>query len=143
CTITWYDGGYMPDATDWPMPEGKGIPGQGSMFLGEKGAMLLAHIGPPILLPLKDFRGYPSPGLPSENHYHQWVNACLGEGKASADFDYSGPLSETLLLGVLACRFPNQELKWDAAKLRFTNNNDANKLLKRQYRRGHEVRGLS
>src|SRR5690606_15123416 len=46
CTITWYDGGYMPDSTDWPMPEGKGIPGQGSMFLGEKGAMLLAHIGP-------------------------------------------------------------------------------------------------
>jgi len=140
--ITWYDGRDMPDASDWPMPEGREMPGQGSMFIGEKGAMLLPHVGGPLLLPLRDFQDYERPRSGDVNHYHSWIDACLGEGATSADFAYSGPLTETLLLGVLACRFPGQVLQWDAQQMRFTNFSQANSLLKRAYREGWQVDGL-
>ena len=76
------------------------------------------------------------------NHYHLWVDACLGEGKTTAGFDYAGPLTEVLLLGVVANRFPTQRLDYDAAKLAITNFDAANKLMRRQYREGWEVEGL-
>ena len=57
----------------------------------------------------------------------QWVNACLGKDQASANFDFAGPLTETVLLGVLAARFPGQKLAWDAAKFQVTNLPEANR----------------
>lgn len=141
--VTWYDGGYMPDTEGWPLPEGRRIPDQGSMFFGEKGALLLPHIAAPLLLPVADFRGYNKyERQPNGNHWHLWVDAIRGEAKATANFDYAGPLTETLLLGVLSCRFPGQELKWDAKAMKFTNFSDANALLKRPYRNGWKIPGL-
>ena len=64
------------------------------------------------------------------------MNACLGKDKASAGFDYSGPLTETVLLGVLAARYPGKRLEWDAAKLRFTNSPEANEHVRTTYRKG-------
>ena len=60
----------------------------------------------------------------------------------SANFDYSGPLTETVLLGGIATRFPNQELIWDAPNLSFKNNKKATALVKKKYRKGWEVKGL-
>jgi hypothetical protein len=76
------------------------------------------------------------------NHYHQWVDACLGEAKPSADFTFAGRLTEALLLGVVANRFPETKLEWDAEKMLVTNLADANQLLRRKYREGFEVAGL-
>ena len=45
----------------------------------------------------------------------------LAETKPTANFDYSGPMTEAVLLGCLASVFPQQELKWDAAGLNFKN----------------------
>ena len=106
--------------------------------------MLLPHVGEAELFPQEKFRGYKRPDPGNVNHYHQWVDACMGKdgGKTSAGFDYAGPLTEALLLGVVANRFPDVVLKWDAEKLRVTNNDDANKLLRREYRKGFEVKGL-
>ena len=52
-------------------------------------------------------------------HYHQFVDACLGEDKVSAPFSYSSRLTETILLGVIAGRFPNKTLHWDNEKAKF------------------------
>jgi predicted dehydrogenase len=139
----WYDGAHAPPKdTGLELPEGRRLPGQGSLFIGEKGQLLLPHIGPPQLLPEEKFRNVKAPELESLNHYHQWVDACLGEGQPSANFGYAGPLTEALLLGVVANRFPDRKLMWDAEKLCVTNIAEANKLLRRKYRKGFEVEGL-
>ncbi len=73
----------------------------------------------------------------------QFVEACRGNGKTSAPFAYSGPLTETVLLGCLATRFPKTTLEWDAAQLQVKNVEEANQHVRRRYRKGWEVEGLS
>jgi predicted dehydrogenase len=138
----WYDGAFAPPKSDELDLSGIDLPGQGSLFIGEEGQMLLPHVGEAKLFPEEKFRDYKRPEVESDNHYHQWVNACLGEGKTSASFSYAGPLTEALLLGVVANRFPDTKLEWDAESLEVTNLPEANKLLRRDYRDGFEVAGL-
>ena len=140
--LTWYDGHHMPDESLVPLGKDQHLPGNGSIFLGEKGSILLPHVGGPQLLPREKFLGYKRPKLPGHNHYVQWVNACLGKGKTSADFDFAGPLTETVLLGVLAARFPGKKLQWDAANLKVSNLPEANQHVRLTYRQGWEVEGL-
>lgn len=139
----WYDGVLAPPKEhNFPLPEGQKLPDQGAIFIGEKGACLLPHVAAPQLLPAKDFADYKMPQLTPLDHYHQWVDACLGKTKTSAHFGYAGPLTEALLLGVVANRFPDTKLEWDAANLKVTNVADANALIRRTYRAGFEVEGL-
>lgn len=139
----WYDGAFAPPQDhEFPLPENFKLPGQGSLFLGEKGVMLLPHVGNPVLFPEKDFADYQPPKVDSVNHYGQWVDACLGKGQADANFGYAGPLTEALLLGVVANRFPDSKLTWDAKKLEVTNLSDANALIRREYRDGYQVENL-
>ena len=72
----------------------------------------------------------------------QWTNACRGQGQATSHFDYSGPLTETVLLGTIAIRYPEQKLAWQGDKLQFSNLPEANALLHKTYRSGWEVPGL-
>lgn len=140
---TWYDGDFAPPPSEQlDLPEGLQLPGQGSLFVGEEGYMLLPHVGEPQLFPERKFRDYQPPQVDGADHYHQWVDACLGKGKTSASFEYGGPLTEALLLGVVANRFPDKQLHWDAHQLQVTNLADANQLLRRQYREGFQVDGL-
>lgn len=140
---TWYDGGFAPpNDRDLGLPDGLKLPGQGSLFVGEEGHLLLPHVGEAQLFPEQKFRDYQPPEVESENHYHQWVDACLGRGTTSAGFDYAGPLTEALLLGVVANRFPDTRLQWDAEALEVTNLPEANELLRREYRDGFGVAGL-
>jgi predicted dehydrogenase len=140
----WYDGSFAPPASaGLNLPAGMSLPGQGALFVGEGGTMLLPHVGEAVLFPEEKFRDFKRPDVPGGNHYHQWVDACLGNGKTSASFSYAGPLTEALLLGVVANRFPDQQLMWDAEKLEVTNQPEANRLLKSDYREGFSVAGLS
>ena len=146
--LTWSDGGKMPDTSSWPLeggPEGKplGLPDQGSMFLGEKGAILLPHVAMPLLLPLKQFAETKIEAAPDGNHYHLFVDACLGGAPTTAHFGYAGPLTEAVLLGTLANRFPGEELAWNPTTLSIPNHQQANSLLRRNYRKGFEVSNLS
>lgn len=145
----WYDGAFAPPKlADLNLPASAKVPadfqlpGQASLFVGEGGVMLLPHVAEPVLFPQESFADYRRPTVENGNHYHQWVDACLGNGKTSADFAYAGPLTEALLLGVVANRFPDTKLEWDAANIAVTNVADANKLLRRKYRKGFEVEGL-
>ena len=144
---TWYDGGMAPprgaeQMEQLNLPADTQLPGQGSLFVGEKGSLLLPHIAEPKLFPVDDFADYRPPEVQGSDHYHQWVDACLGTGQASAPFEFGGPLTEALLLGVVANRFPEQKLEWDAENMRITNLDEANGLLKRDYRQGFGVEGL-
>jgi hypothetical protein len=97
----------------------------------------------PVLLPEDQFKGFDTPKAESTNHYHQFVDAVLGDAKATTSFDYAGPLTEAVLLGPLATRFPKTTLEWDSARLRFRNSAEATGYVRRKYRAGWEVKGLS
>ncbi|MEM9657593.1 MAG: Gfo/Idh/MocA family oxidoreductase [Planctomycetota bacterium] len=141
---TWYDGaGASRYVTHPQLPDGFEAPGQGSLFIGEEGVMLLPHVAAAQLFPVEKFRDYQRPTVEPADHYHQWVDACRGEGTTSADFSYAGPLTEALLLGVVANRFPETKLQWDAENLEVTNLPEANALLRREYRDGFGVSNLS
>lgn len=133
--VTWYDGGARPPQEIAKLLEGKNVPGQGSIFIGTKGVMLLPHIGRPELFPKVKFEDFDYPKVRGTDHWRQFVDACRGEGKTTADFDYAGPLTEAVLLGSLATHFPGQELKWDSKNLRVTNFDKANQYVKRPHTR--------
>ncbi|NVJ85829.1 MAG: Gfo/Idh/MocA family oxidoreductase [Algoriphagus sp.] len=146
-TWVWYDGPGAPsDHPDLQLPNGDQLPDQGAMFMGEKGRLLLPHFMqlPRLIVdgqykemdiaqfnlgePVKDY------AEESKKHYHEFVDACLGKTECSAPFSYSARLTETILLGVIAGRFPNQTLNWDSKKARFAEK-EANKFLKGKYRK--------
>jgi hypothetical protein len=70
------------------------------------------------------------------------VDACLGGTPTTAGFDYSGPLAEAVLIGTVALRFPQTTLHWDAAALAFAEA-AANRFIRRDYRYGWAIQGLS
>ena len=141
---SWYDGqDAPPEATSVGLPAGTSLPGQGSLFVGEGGQMLLPHIGEPVLFPEAKFKDYQRPEVEADNHYHQWVDACCGKGKTSMGFELAGPLTEALLLGVVANRFPGESLEWNSKDMLVTNLDSANNLIQRDYRTGYEVDGLT
>src|ERR1019366_6959921 len=142
-SVTWYDGDERPPRDVQALLEGDKLPGEGSIFLGAKGVMLLPHYDHAQLYPDKDFAGYQRPHVQEQNHWLQFVDACLGQGRASAGFDYAGPLTEAVLLGSVACRFPQTTLQWNAPDLKFDNVAEANQHLRRSYRAGWSVPGLS
>jgi len=141
--ISWYDGDERPPAEVQALIGKQKLPGQGSIFIGTKGVMLLPHVGEPVLLPEEQYKGFDMHPVPEANHYHQFVEAVLGNGKTSAPFDYAGPLTEAVLLGPLATKFPKTTLEWNAARMKFTNSAEATHLVRRKYRAGWSVAGLS
>jgi predicted dehydrogenase len=140
--VTWYDGDQRPGPDITRVLGELLVPDQGSIFLGTQGAMLLPHIGRPVLLPEADHDNDRLPRVPGDDHWRQFVEAVLGNGTTLTKFDYSGPLTEAVLLGSLATRFPQTTLQWDAAKLRFTNLREANQFVRSTYRKGWAVKGL-
>jgi predicted dehydrogenase len=140
--VTWYDGDRVPPEEIRALLGQVKFPGQGSIFLGTKGQMLLPHVAMPVLLPEKDFSGYAMPEFERTDHYFEFVDAVLGKGKTSAGFDFSGPLTESVLLGPLATHFPNTTLRWHGGKAKFSNSPEANEFVRRKYREGWSVAGL-
>ncbi|MFT5109346.1 MAG: hypothetical protein ACI9UA_004993 [Pseudoalteromonas tetraodonis] len=74
----------------------------------------------------------------SKGHYKEWIDACKGDKNTLCNFDYSGSLIEHNLLGNVAHR-AGKALDWDAKAFKFTNDEDANKLLTKEYRKGWEI----
>ncbi|RIV35098.1 gfo/Idh/MocA family oxidoreductase [Flagellimonas lutimaris] len=127
------------------------LPEQGAMFVGTKGRLLLPHF---MQLPKKIRKGkyvdiskeiakvseehnlgepIRNYGTEGPKHYHQFVDACLGKDTTTAPFDYAARLTETILLGTIAGRFPGETLHWDAETAQFKEDK-ANKYLAGDYR---------
>jgi predicted dehydrogenase len=116
--------------------------GIGVAFVGENG-VLVSDYGKNILSPSSKFKDYQRPEqsiAPSAGHYNEWLKACRGEGETLCNFDYSGSLIEHNLLGNVAHR-AGQTLEWDAQNFKITNDEAANKLLTKKYRKGWEING--
>lgn len=139
--MVWYDGGKRPSAeicgsdkvASWE---------NGVVFLGEKGILAVDYEKLPILLPEDKFADYQMEVQPEDNHYQQWTAACVGQGKTSTPFSYSGPLTETVLLGNVAARL-QKEILWDTKTLTAKGLPEAEALIRREYRSGWDIAGLA
>lgn len=140
--MVWYDGLRRPPKELEQLIEGDKLPDQGSVFVGTDGTMLLPHYSTPVLYPSSKFADFKYPEVETKNHWLQFVEACTENGQTWAPFEYSGPLTETVLLGTIAARFPKTTLYWDSANLRFSNVAEANVYVRREYREGWQVKGL-
>jgi hypothetical protein len=115
----------------------------GLIFVGERGKMLVDGWGGehPRLLPtvlMGDFVPPPRRLPPSIGHHAEWIAACKGGPPPRSNFEFAGPLTEAVLLGVAAVR-ARTPLEWDAARLEITNHAEANRFIRKEYRRGWEL----
>jgi len=140
--IEWFDGEFYPPQEVMDLFPGEEYPAESAMLIGTEGALLIVHGGGLALLPQDKFLDYSKPKFVERNHYHHFVDACLGGEKTESHFAQSGPMTEAILLGTVAIREPDTLLDWDAKNLIFTNHEDANKYLKRGYRKGWEMAGF-
>lgn len=135
--VTWYDGeGKFPPREALGLPEKYALPGSGSVLVGEKGSLVIPHVAMPKLFPEEKFADFTIPVVPARNHYVSWADACRGEGKTTSHFDYSAPLTETVLLGTVAIRLAGIPLTWNAEKLEIGGAAHAPALLTKPYRDG-------
>ncbi|WP_435006677.1 Gfo/Idh/MocA family protein [Tundrisphaera lichenicola] len=133
-SLTWYQGGQRPELlTD------RNVKGweNGVLFVGEKG-MLIADYGRRKLLPEDSFRDFTAPeqSIPkSIGHHAEWIAACKDGRPTTCNFDYSGALTESVLLGSVAYR-SGKALEWDGPAMKATNCPEAEAFLRRDYRKG-------
>ncbi len=142
-TLTWYDGGLTPPRPDELEPGRQmGTGGSGVIYYGEKGVLMHGDYGnAPRLIPESKMKEYKQPpqSIPRSPGIHEeWIEAIKNGGRSSTDFSYSGPLTETMLLGNVAVfmKQKNTKLLWDAQEGKFTNVPEANDLLHYEYREG-------
>ncbi len=137
--MTWYEGGLMPP-TPQEMPAGQRLPDNGVLYVGSRGKMYHgSHGGMPQLLPgdlHQKAISVPKTMERSPGHYEEFYLACKGGKRPVANFDYSGPLTETVLLGVLSMRAPGTRLEWDSENLKVKNVPEVNKYIHTDYRKG-------
>ena len=135
--VIWYDGGLFP-----ARPEelgGQELQREGLLFVGDKGKILCGFSGGgPMLIPESKMRAYrrPPKSLPrSIGHHKEWIEACKGGEPAGANFEFSGPVTEALLLGNVALR-ARKKLYWDGTKMKVGNVPEASEYIHCRYREG-------
>jgi hypothetical protein len=130
------------------MPKFEGVPAgeligdkdnNGSLFIGDKGMVTTGCYGERTrVLPDARMKDYKLPAqllTRSPGHYRDWLRACKGGDPACSNFSVAGPFVQWMLLGVIAMKVEGK-LEWDNAASRFTNNKEANELLKPVFRKG-------
>lgn len=164
-TMVWSDGGIRPFHPEFvPAGDFLGEPGSpnGFLIIGTKGVISGGIFGKWAKVYTKKGKKIESTLAndwhPTEyDHQVSWAEACKAgfnspQHKAlTSSFDYSGPLTETVIMGNLAIRsyalrtakkeggfdYPGrQKLLWDGPNLKITNFDDANQFVKREYRQG-------
>jgi len=144
--VHWYDGGMKPERPealeiDRPINQAS----SNVLFMGSKGVLRCGEYGDnPQLLPYERMREF-SKNKPAQtlkrietSHEGNWIEACKTGGKATSNFDYSGPLTEMVTMGNLAIRPENvgKKLLWDGENMRVTNDEGANDFVQMHYRDG-------
>jgi predicted dehydrogenase len=143
-TVSWYDGGLLP-----PRPvelkdgEQMGDNDGGCIFYGTRGKIMCGtYAKNPTLLPTGEMANFREPEKQIRRisqameggHEQDWIRACKEDKnarlEASSNFNYSGPLNEMVLLGVLAVRLQSLQRKliWDGPNMRFGNISPADEL---------------
>jgi predicted dehydrogenase len=139
CKLVWYDGGLRPPRPEG-LPDGVKMDTNGQLLVGDKGFILGTTLFPASAAAAA--KEVPSALPRSPGHYQEWVLAAKGGKPAGSNFDFAGPLAEAVLLGNVALRVQLREelalraLLWNATEFKITNNDEATKFLRPEYRTG-------
>ena len=140
--MTWYTG-LMPPRPE-ELEEGRELAGDGNgiLFVGEKGKIMCpGWAGNPRLIPETKMREYTLPPKTLKRVggiYRDWIDAIKTGGQASSNFEYSGPMAEVILMGVVAM-LTEERLYWDGPNMKVTNHSDADKYIKPEYHNGWKL----
>ena len=139
-TLTWYDGLAPPRPDELEDGRVMGDDEGGVLFKGENGILMCGTVGnSPRLIPESSMQAYKRPPetIPRVKGTHEadWVRACKAGEPVGADFSYSGPLTEVVLLGNIAKRMGTR-LHWDGENMTVTNLPEANQYVHPPYRNG-------
>ena len=129
---------------------GRGAAGGGggynTVFVGSKGYLGTSGRGEGVgLIPGTRWAEYQLPPRTltrSPGHQRDWLRACKGGEPACSNFGVAGPYTEWMVLGAVATRVEGK-LLWDAKKMEFANNREANKYVKPVFRKGWELKSLT
>jgi predicted dehydrogenase len=145
-SIFWHDGlKAQPEIPGVPAGEMLGDSDiNGSLFIGDKGMMTTGCYGERTrLVPadkMKDYKLPPELLTRSPGHYRDWIRAAKGGEHSCSNFGVAGPFVQWMLLGAISTRFEGK-LMWDAEKMQFTNNKEANVHLKPKFHKGWKFLG--
>lgn len=141
--LYWYDGGLKPDR---PNDLDEGVPfgdqNGGVLFIGSKGKLSCGLFGDNyVLFPQQLRESYTAPKKTlrrveggTMGHWNDWIRACKESPESrvnpGSNFDYSGPLTESVVMGNLAIRLQelDKKLLWDGENMRITNISDSEKI---------------
>lgn len=133
--LTWYHGGWKPEGAE-QYDKGSAV-----LFEGELGRLLVDYGSHKVYMESGEDATLPEPTIPrSIGQYEEWIEACKTGSPTTCNFDYSGALAETVLLGNVAYR-AGEPLEWDAEKLEATNTDKAAEFVRREYREGWSLEG--
>ena len=138
--VVWYDGKKQPPRPK-ELEEDRRLRGHGLLLVGEKGTIFNdgAYCRSPRLIPearmQEMWSKLPPKTIPrvKGSHYEEWIRGCKGGPKPGSNFDYSGLLTEMVMLGNVAIR-TGKKIEWDGENLLCTNMPEANKYVKKEYR---------
>jgi hypothetical protein len=164
-TIYWYEGMLLKDGKEVPAAERvrrpakmaaeRQMPKSGNVYFGSKNDLLVAGDygdNPRVVQTAEEMKSSPM-GKPEQllernpdgdgdyGQYMDWQRACKGEkpaDKIGSNFHYACPFTEAILLGNIALRVGKMgtKLEYDGSKMAFTNSEEANKWLTKEYREG-------
>lgn len=140
--LFWYDGGMKPQTPEIVEREGKELASEGMMFIGDKGIILGGFRNEkPILLPeslMKQYGAAPEKEDAPNRSDDVWIDAFRENKQSPGSFLNATAVSETINLGAVALR-AGKKVIYDADKMEITNLPEANKFLRRDYRKGWEL----
>ncbi len=117
------------------------IGGFNNLFIGTEGKLFCGFGKEYHLSPDKKFADFklPAPTFPKSPGFHkEWFQACMGGEPATCNFNYTGPMAETVILANVAYR-AGGGFEWDAAALKPKNNPAAEALIREPFRKGWEI----
>jgi hypothetical protein len=141
--LFWYDGGMKPHTPEELEVDGKDLPQEGMMFVGDKGKILAGfRCDDPVLIPESRMKqhteGKEKAPEANERGDDTWIDAFKSKTQSPGSFLYAGAISETINLGAVALR-ARKRVTYDSAKMEITNPPEANRFLRRAYRKGWEL----
>lgn len=151
-TFKWYDGGKKIDPA---MLKGKELASSGCLVIGDKDSLYAPGDYAERTIDLLSGTELPKVEIvASPGHFEEWVRAIKGGEPAMSNFpNYSGPLTETVLLGNLAVwaaagekgetEVTGKKIEWDAAKLEAKNAPEVAHIVKPEYHNGYQLEPIS